>query len=665
MTAAEGDEQLALLATAARRRGRGPSRRRAWPRPTRSPGSSSTSGWPTWTGSSTTACPTSMAEAARPGSGCGCGSPGARSAATSSSGGRRPSTSGRLTPIRRVVSAELGAAARRCSTLGRGGRRPLRRHAARRPAPGGAAAPRHRREVAPGRAGAAAAASARTPGPGRTTRPGRRSWTGSRPATRCGRPGPRCPGRTGPRRSPGRSARRASGRSRGAWSWCRTTATSTGSSARSASCSGAGPARPAHRRPGSGGALRRVAEGPARSGPGRRRDPSRGLRPGARPRAGRRAGTTATTCTPSRTRRTRTSARCSRCGADRDGAAALFGGFVRTAEVQRLVDRAGPARSAASRSQVRGPRPRVLLAGEDAELARDPAARTRAAAVPGLAHGPGGLEHGPVLVQVPRSGYLPGAGLPGLPRAGPLPACHGPLGIGEPRRAAASAAGAGGPTRRWACPACEGTRLRSSVVGARRTAEELGRAFPGVRSGPVAGSRPGRRPGHARPSSSRRPAPSRSPTAATPRRCCSTAGRCSAGPTCGRARRRCAAGPPPRPWSGRPPAGGVVVLAAPTGRAAGRGAACGGTRPGTPSAELAERVGLGFPPAVRVATRHRHPGGRRGTSLAVARLPGSPAGRASRSSARSPWATPSGPILRVRARSAGWPWPTRCARRRA
>nr|MDT0667203.1 hypothetical protein [Micromonospora sp. DSM 115978] len=32
----------------------------------------------------------------------------------------------------------------------------------------------------------------------------------------------------------------------------------------------------------------------------------------------------------------------------------------------------------------------------------------------------------------------------------------------------------------WECPSCSGTSLRSSVVGDRRTAEELGRAFPGV-----------------------------------------------------------------------------------------------------------------------------------------------------------------------------------------
>ena len=48
------------------------------------------------------------------------------------------------------------------------------------------------------------------------------------------------------------------------------------------------------------------------------------------------------------------------------------------------------------------------------------------------------------------------------------------------RRVRRPAAGAAGSTTGCACPACGGHRLRASVVGARRTAEELGRAFPGV-----------------------------------------------------------------------------------------------------------------------------------------------------------------------------------------
>jgi primosomal protein N' (replication factor Y) len=38
----------------------------------------------------------------------------------------------------------------------------------------------------------------------------------------------------------------------------------------------------------------------------------------------------------------------------------------------------------------------------------------------------------------------------------------------------------GKPATAWQCPNCDGQQMRAVVVGARRTAEELGRAFPGV-----------------------------------------------------------------------------------------------------------------------------------------------------------------------------------------
>jgi primosomal protein N' (replication factor Y) len=55
----------------------------------------------------------------------------------------------------------------------------------------------------------------------------------------------------------------------------------------------------------------------------------------------------------------------------------------------------------------------------------------------------------------------------------------------------------GRPAGDWACPACGGRALRAVVVGAARTAEELGRAFPGVpvrtsSGGPVLDSVDGR-----------------------------------------------------------------------------------------------------------------------------------------------------------------------------
>src|SRR5690606_15276879 len=93
--------------------------------------------------------------------------------------------------------------------------------------------------------------------------------------------------------------------------------------------------------------------------------------------------------------------------AHRTGAGMLIGGYARTAEATQLIA-AGWARPiVAARKEIRRRAPRVRAAGEDAELARDQAAR--AARLPSVAWRAlrQGLEHGPVLVQVPRRGYLP------------------------------------------------------------------------------------------------------------------------------------------------------------------------------------------------------------------------------------------------------------------
>jgi primosomal protein N' (replication factor Y) len=127
----------------------------------------------------------------------------------------------------------------------------------------------------------------------------------------------------------------------------------------------------------------------------------------------------------------------------------------------------------------------VQALGDDAELARDPAART--ARLPSLAHRVArqALADGaPVLVQVPRAGYAPGLSCERCRAPARCAVCSGPLGVSP-------VPGPGGsrvPACRWcarpaatfSCPHCGGTKLRASVVGASRTAEELGRAFPGA-----------------------------------------------------------------------------------------------------------------------------------------------------------------------------------------
>ncbi|GAA0413990.1 putative primosomal protein N' [Acrocarpospora corrugata] len=164
----------------------------------------------------------------------------------------------------------------------------------------------------------------------------------------------------------------------------------------------------------------------------------------------------------------------------------LIGGYAMTAEAAQLIATGWAKPLVADRETVRARAPRVRPAGEDAELARDQAAR--AARLPSLAWRAlrQGLEHGPVLVQVPRRGYLPAlacqqcrapARCTAVTSSGP---CSGPLAL-RGGHAMPYCRWCGRIAGEWRCPACGGARVRASVVGSRRTAEELGRAFASVR----------------------------------------------------------------------------------------------------------------------------------------------------------------------------------------
>jgi primosomal protein N' (replication factor Y) len=83
-----------------------------------------------------------------------------------------------------------------------------------------------------------------------------------------------------------------------------------------------------------------------------------------------------------------------------------------------------------------------------------------------------------VLVQVPRRGYLPSVACAECRTPAACPHCSGPLGLRRRRRVPACR-GAGG-RRRYDLPALRRARLRAVGARRRRTAEELGRAFPGT-----------------------------------------------------------------------------------------------------------------------------------------------------------------------------------------
>jgi primosomal protein N' (replication factor Y) (superfamily II helicase) len=162
-----------------------------------------------------------------------------------------------------------------------------------------------------------------------------------------------------------------------------------------------------------------------------------------------------------------------------EGAALLTAGFTRTTSVQQWVE-SGKVRSVSADAATRHlAAPRVVVAGEGTDVERDgpsahahlPSAAWRAAK--------SALERGPVLIQVPRRGYLPSLSCQTCREAARCARCHGRLALN---------AADGAPTCRWCgsvatefeCGSCGGQGLRSGIVGARRTAEELGRAFSGI-----------------------------------------------------------------------------------------------------------------------------------------------------------------------------------------
>jgi primosomal protein N' (replication factor Y) len=157
------------------------------------------------------------------------------------------------------------------------------------------------------------------------------------------------------------------------------------------------------------------------------------------------------------------------------GAGALLGGYARSVEAEQLLDTGWARELIASRETTRNRAPAVSPTADDPRdqsAARLPSLAWRAAR-DALAAGT------PVLVQVPRRGYLPAVACAQCRTPARCPHCHGPLAL-PTASGTAACRWCGRTSAGYACPACGGRRLRAAVVGARRTAEELGRAFPGV-----------------------------------------------------------------------------------------------------------------------------------------------------------------------------------------
>ena len=164
--------------------------------------------------------------------------------------------------------------------------------------------------------------------------------------------------------------------------------------------------------------------------------------------------------------------------AEQEGAACLLAGHARSTEVQRLVEAGWAMPVGAERTVLRRTVSRVLNTADSFEQERDPLARL--ARLPGAAWrtAKDALERGPVLVQVARAGYAPSLACETCREPARCPSCQGPLAIAG-AAAVPQCRWCSTPAPAWRCVHCQGTRLRRGAAGVLRTAEELGRAFPG------------------------------------------------------------------------------------------------------------------------------------------------------------------------------------------
>ena len=166
-----------------------------------------------------------------------------------------------------------------------------------------------------------------------------------------------------------------------------------------------------------------------------------------------------------------------------EGAALVIGGFTRTAEVELFVETRWMHPLEAPQPVLEQKRPRIEAVGESSlAYTHDPHAAyaripSRAFSVVREALG----KHLPVLVSVPRAGYIPTLACQDCRAPARCRYCNGPLRLNQADAIAPPYCGwCGRPAANHHCLECGSTRLRAVVRGSDRTAEELGRAFINV-----------------------------------------------------------------------------------------------------------------------------------------------------------------------------------------
>jgi primosomal protein N' (replication factor Y) len=161
--------------------------------------------------------------------------------------------------------------------------------------------------------------------------------------------------------------------------------------------------------------------------------------------------------------------------------AGLIAGYARTAEAQALVTSKWAHDLVATRPVVRTRTPRIV-ALDDSGFAQERDAASHTARLPSIALDAARAaltSNRPVLVQVPRRGYVPALACGKCRTIARCRTCTGPMSLPD-RAAGAVCRWCGRTEAALRCARCGSDAVRAVVVGARRTAEELGRAFPGT-----------------------------------------------------------------------------------------------------------------------------------------------------------------------------------------
>jgi primosomal protein N' (replication factor Y) len=168
---------------------------------------------------------------------------------------------------------------------------------------------------------------------------------------------------------------------------------------------------------------------------------------------------------------------------EQQGGLLVFLGHTRSTEAQRLVEHGWATEVLPERAYL----PRVIpTAGQSADNPQAAAARIPSAA---WQQARDALHNGPVLVQVARPGYAPRLACDSCGQSARCTVCEGPLGM-KSSRGVPSCHWCGALAAKWSCHNCGGERYRLIGQGSTRTAEDLGRAFPGVKVVVADGERP-------------------------------------------------------------------------------------------------------------------------------------------------------------------------------